>query len=356
MFRFLLCLLGILLALPLILLITFVFGTPITSSGVAYLIGYLLVVAGLIAAPWLRKADATLTFSGLLIMIAVACMRLILAKNAEGSSDLKMIELPSGKATRWVNYLVDEQDSILFGEAAMLRMGGVSSPEHENIASALHSAYSEIKATHTVFPSPFASTYLGFQNLSAFDVVIIEPEQEAPTKAGVIFLHGYMGNVTSQCWRIAQAVQKLGMVTVCPSTNWTGDWWTPPGEAMLRATFRYLREQGIEKIYLGGFSNGGVGVSRLAPKLALEGAPGGLFLIAGSTNGVEIKKTGLPVLVIQGAQDTRMPAAAARQFIAEVGASATYVELESDHFLIMKQPAFVQEAITAWLTKLEGDK
>ena len=57
----------------------------------------------------------------------------------------------------------------------------------------------------------------------------------------------------------------------------------------------------------------------------------------------------LPVLVIQGTQDERMPASSARQSVEALGDLATYVEIESDHFLIMKQSALVQEAIRAWL-------
>jgi pimeloyl-ACP methyl ester carboxylesterase len=70
-----------------------------------------------------------------------------------------------------------------------------------------------------------------------------------------------------------------------------------------------------------------------------------------NANGV--RATGLPVLVIQGTNDERIPVESARQFAAEIGERATYVELEADHFLIMKQPQQVQEAIRAWLEDQE---
>lgn len=349
MSRYLFCLLGIVLAFPAIVLVTIAFDTPITISGIAYLLGFLLAVAGLILAPLNHKVHLAVTFSGLMIVFIVACIRLILAGSAGSTLNLKMIDLPSGKGAHWTNYLVDEQDGVLFGEAALLRMGGVSLQEHKNIASAMHAAYSEFRAEQSVFPSPFASTYLGLQQPSSFDAIVIEPENEQPMKAGIIFLHGYMGNVTIQCWRIAQAVQDLGIVTVCPSTDWIGDWWTPQGEAIVRATFNYLHERGLQIMYLGGFSNGGVGTSRLAPKLAAEDKLSGLLLIAGVANVTEIKKTDLPVLVIQGTQDERMPVTAARQFVKELGNLATYSEIESDHFLIMKQSSLVQEAIRSWV-------
>jgi hypothetical protein len=48
-----------------------------------------------------------------------------------------------------------------------------------------------------------------------------------------------------------------------------------------------------------------------------------------------------------------MRAAQARQVAEEIGDSATYVELNGDHFLIMKQPKLVQDAIAKWLEKFE---
>lgn len=349
MSRYLFSLFGVLLAFPVIVVVIVAFHTPITVSGFVYLLGSAITAAGLIFAPLKRRIHLAVTFSGLSLILIVALVRLALAGSTTSASNLKMVELPSRNGTRWVNYLFDEQDTVLFGEAALRRMGGVSPQEHNHIASAMQKAYSELRATQRVFPSPFASTYLGLQNPSSFDAVVIEPKDEQLAKAGVIFLHGYMGNVTAQCWRIAQAVEDLGLVTVCPSTDWIGDWWTPRGEAILRATFDYLHEQGIQTIYLGGFSNGGIGTSRLAPKLATEENISGLFMIAGVTNTTKIIDTNLPVLVIQGTQDERMPASAARQFAEELGDLATYVEIESDHFVIMKQSALVQEAIRDWL-------
>jgi alpha/beta superfamily hydrolase len=162
-----------------------------------------------------------------------------------------------------------------------------------------------------------------------------------------------MGNVTAQCWEIAQAVGKFGATTVCPSTNWTGQWWQPEGEAILQATFRYLREQGIKEFYLGGFSNGGFGVSRLVSELGKESGLLGLFFINGVYDGLSIKETGLPVLIIQGAQDERVPAELVRPIAGAIGELGTYIEMEGDHFMIMKEPQVVQNAIVDWLDKRE---
>ncbi len=350
--RYLLCAVGVGLILPALGLIALVVVRPITISGAAYLLGYLLVAMGLILAPWRLKPHFVLGLSGLIVIVAVGGARIGLAHRE--SSTLKVIELPSTNHTRWLNSLLDEQDSVVFGEAVLYFLGGVTPHEDGAITSALSTAYAETQKENGVFPSPFLSTYLGFQRPAAFDAVVVEPTAAPKSPIGVVFLHGWMGNVTVQCWQMAQAVSKIGAVTVCPSTSWKGDWWTPDGEAIIQATFRYLLGRGIQRIYLGGFSNGGIGIGKLITALATEPALQGLFFIAGVSNGEAVRKTRLPVLVIQGTQDERMPVEAARRFVGEISPQATYVELEADHFLIMKQPHWVQEAISHWLEGQEN--
>lgn len=348
--RTLLFLLGILMAVPVLALTALALVTPVTISGGLYLLGSFLLVIGLILAPWQPKA-LLITLSGLIVILAVAGVRLSLVRNE--ATRLKVIVLPSAKGSRPVNTLIDERDSLLFGEALLHFIGGVSPGEHEDIVQGLSSVYREAKTANGIFPSPIVSTYLGLQNPAAFDAVVFEPTVTQPVLTGVIFLHGWTGNVTIQCWQIAQAMDGIEALTVCPSTSWIGNWWTPQGEATVRATFAFLRGRGIERIYLGGFSNGGNGVGSLIASLGAEPDLKGLFFIAGMRNANGVRATGLPVLVIQGTNDERIPVESARQFAAEIGERATYVELEADHFLIMKQPQQVQEAIRAWLEDQE---
>lgn len=353
--RYLICVLGIALAPTILALLIMAFALPITISGIGYLSGSVLLIAGLILVPWARRLSIVLIIAGAIAIASLACLRLILARQ-ETTANIRMITLPQGKEALWVNYLIDEQDSLIFGEALFHLIGGDSPKEHENIASELLAEYSALRSLQGLFPSPIVSTYLNLQSSAHFDVVIIEPEVNHPSEFAVVFLHGYMGNVTVQCWEIAQAVKIFGGVTVCPSTGWRGDWWQPQGDAILQTTFEYLRGRGVQRFYLAGFSNGGSGINRLAPKLKNETGLKGLIFIDGIHNSKDIRDTGLPVLVIQGAQDERMPATRARQIADEIGALATYVELNGDHFLIMKQPSLVQDAIAQWLEQFEERK
>jgi dienelactone hydrolase len=351
MLRYLLCLLGILLTLPLLALSVLALTLPTTISGIAYLLACLVTVIGLIIAPWEGRYSAVLTLTGILAIVVIAGVRLVLARQTEDSR-LTVVTLPQGKETRWINSLIDEQDLLVFGETIFHLIGGDSSREHEQITPAIQRSYADLKQTRQVFPSPVIGTYLGLQRPDAFDAAIIRPEVMRHPETAVIFLHGYMGNVTAQCWEIAQAVGEFGAITICPSAGWQGHWWEPAGEAILQATFRYLREQGIKTFYLGGYSNGGHGISLLVSELAKEDGLRGLFFIDGIDEGASIRATGLPVLIVQAAQDERVSAEWSRRHAAAIGEAGTYVEVEGDHFMIMKQPELMQNAITSWLERL----
>jgi pimeloyl-ACP methyl ester carboxylesterase len=353
MFRYLLFLLGVSLALPILAIISLSIGLPVTVSGIGYLLGCVLAAAGLILFPWAGRRATSLTIIGVIAVIFIAGMRLIRTWQ-NTSPNISVITLPQNKETRWINTLIDEQDSLIVGEALFHLSGGDSPNEHKGIATALHTDYSKMRATQPVFPSPFVSTYLNLQQPNHFDAVIIRPEMSHPPELALVFLHGYMGNVTAQCWEIAQAMRDFDAVTLCPSTDWKGDWWQPQGQAILQSTFEYLREQGIQNFYLGGFSNGGISIGRLASRLKDEKGLAGLILIDGFDNGLGLRELGLPILMLEGLQDERIPPALARQIAAEIGDLGTYLEVNGDHFLIMKQPALVQNAIIKWLKTQES--
>ncbi len=353
MFRYFLFLLGVGLALPILAVIVLSLGLPVTLSEVGYLLGCALTAAGLILTPWTGRNSVSITIVGILVLALVASVRLFIA-GQQTMPSINMVTLPQNKTTHWINYVIDEQDSLIVGERLLNLMGGDSPDEHRGIASALHTDYSEMQRTQRIFPSPIVSTYLGLEGANHFDAILVEAEINRPPKFALVFLHGYMGNVNAQCWEIAQAIKNFAAMTICPSTGWQGDWWGPQGKAILHATFQYLREQGIQRFYLGGFSNGGISIGRLTSQFKDESGIEGLIFIDGFANSAGVRDLGLPILVVQGVQDERIPAAGARQFAQELGDLATYVEMEGDHFLIMKRPKSVQFAIVNWLQTLES--
>jgi pimeloyl-ACP methyl ester carboxylesterase len=236
------------------------------------------------------------------------------------------------------------------GNVSPFAWGRSSLPrEDDQLVVALYRAYTTMRQEDATPLSPFLSTALAQQQPELFDTVVVEPPAPATPRTGVIFLHGFGGNFTLQCWLFAHAIQRRGIITFCPSVSWRGDWWTEPGKTTIVWVIDHLRRRGIERIYLAGLSNGALGVSRLAPQLSTQLA--GLVLISGADPDVDA--TPLPVLIIQGAQDERMPTSLAQRYADAAGSQATIHVLEGDHFLLAKHADVVRQIIAEWFAQQE---
>jgi predicted esterase len=334
---------GLIAAIPASILIALAFITPITPSGALYLFGLTVVVVGTISAPWRQTRRRGLVRAGLILLLVTAGARLLSPIN---NSVVKVIILPEGIRTSWLNDLFDEQDVTLFAERLLSLFGAISPDEDQNLLPAMQAAFAAMRDESGQTSSPFIRTYLRLQRPDSFDLVIVEPDAAQIPDVGVIFLHGYTGNFTMPCWVFAQDFRTINAVTVCPSVGWRGDWWTPDGEATVRTTLTYLHERGVNRIYLAGLSNGAVGASEMAGRIASDLA--GLILISGISS--DPADSGLPTLLIQGAHDTRMPADIMRAY---AGDDATYIELDSDHFMMLKQADAVYDSINTWLEHQE---
>ncbi len=339
--KFLLFLLGLILVLPLSVLSFLAFSVPITISGMFTLIGcWLVAVAGL-CAPWQKKYALGLGMIGVVLVLGVFTARSVLITR---SNTLELVTLPGERSGRLLTRLFDERDVVLFALPVARMLGLVTSQEYDGAPETFGQIYAEIAAAEGIVPSPFLTTYLLAQSPRHFDLLVLEPDVENPESA-LIFLHGFGGNFTLQCWLVGQAAQELGMLTVCPATRFDGYWWGKNGERTLEITLDYLKDRGVQQVFLAGLSNGGIGTSRLAPDLASE--IDGLILVSGADPGAE--PSGLPVLVIHATGDERIPVSTARRYAEQAGESGTYVEYEGDHFLLAKQADEVLPEIQAWL-------
>jgi pimeloyl-ACP methyl ester carboxylesterase len=240
---------------------------------------------------------------------------------------------------------------VLFGAQAAPSLGAISPSEKESLDLKFRRAFREMKAQAATPLSPFLTTYLNLQGPGRFDVVIAEPGSGTPPQNAIIFLHGFGGNFTVQCWLIAQAGEQIDALTVCPSTRVNGDWWSPQGQSILEETLTYLRQRGVERIYLAGLSNGAIGASRLAVKYKDNIV--GLILISGADPGAPIME--LPVLVVHGKYDERIPVSLMEQYVSAGGPHASYHLFEGDHFLLLKQADQVQAVIANWLKQQEAN-
>src|SRR4051794_16250889 len=229
MIRPLLLAFGTLAALPLLAVVALLPSTPITLVGALYLLGSILIVSGMISAPWWRGRSPTLALLGTTLILAIIVLRIVFPPSG---SRLILTSLPSQSGAQWLNRIFNEQDVVLFGARVGRQLGFISPAESNGLVPALVETYGQM---HEVTPlSPFLVTYLNQQHPSAFDVVIAEAAADMRPKRGIIFLHGYGGNFTLQCWLVAHAGERIGAITVCPSTEPSGNWWSPQGTAILQ--------------------------------------------------------------------------------------------------------------------------
>ncbi|HEX2906453.1 MAG TPA: hypothetical protein VHO69_06300, partial [Phototrophicaceae bacterium] len=323
-----------------LVLLGFTISTPITISGALYLVGASAAAVGGWRISWGYRKYRAILWLGLGLIIAVIAMRVLQPHDGQ----IKLLLLPEQSDRCGLNCIFDEQDTALFSTRILALIGGISPTEQNGLLEAMYRQYQAMAKVEPAAPSPFLRTYLNQQRPDAFDAVVIEPDNPT-THTGIIFLHGFTGNFTMPCWLFAQAARAAAGITVCPSVDWRGYWWTAAGKTTLRATIAYLHRRGVNRIYLAGLSNGAVGASKLADELTDDLA--GLILISGAS--ANAQDSGLPVLVLAGQNDERMPSDLLRTYADHLGTQATFVELPADHFMLVKNYDEVEKHITAWL-------
>jgi pimeloyl-ACP methyl ester carboxylesterase len=148
---------------------------------------------------------------------------------------------------------------------------------------------------------------------------------------------------------MAQAGDQINAITVCPSTGPIGAWWNPEGQTILRETIIYLHQRGVKRICLAGLSNGAIGASQLAHQFQQDVA--GLILISGADPNATM--TDLPVLLLHGKDDERIPVSLIEEYAWAAGDYASYHLFEGDHFLLLKQADQVQAVMVNWLREQE---
>jgi hypothetical protein len=289
-----------------------------------------------------------------LALVACVLLAILLTVRMVGAGGgmIRMITLPPGESSRLAGRLVDEQDLALAGTRLLGMKWGISPDEQTHLLPAMRQAYAAMRWDDAFSPSPVLDTLLGRQSAAAFDTLVVEPRAESrafvPIKFGVVFLHGYGGSTTLECWLVASAARAIGALTVCPASDFTGNWRGETGEKILRATLDYLHGRGIERIFLAGLSNGAVGATALAPRFA--SALQGLILISGAP--ASGQNAGLPTLVVHGSRDTVTPVEAARSFVARTRAS--FAGFDGGHFVLLVRRAEVRETLINWLMHQAG--
>ena len=301
-----------------------------------------VVVVGVVTSPFRGRRLRGLTWAGLVGVAVVLGARVVVADDGE---HLRAVPLPEGgRGGRIVDRLVEEQDVVLSAAPLLGSLRMIPRGEGEGLTGALQTEYARMRGAEGAAPSPFASTVLGLDGPDAFDVLLHEA-QGARGSVAVVFLHGYGGSFALPCWEVAAAAARVGMETACPSVGPRGDWWTPRGERIARETVRWVRGRGATRVVLAGLSNGGIGASRLAPRLRRE--IDGVVLLSGAAPVAPPR--GLPVLVVHGRQDRMTSASVATRYARRAGRHGTLVLLPGDHFVLVHRAEQIQARLAEWL-------
>ncbi|HEY1956647.1 MAG TPA: alpha/beta hydrolase [Polyangiaceae bacterium] len=314
--------LGVLLLLFLVPLALFVLSGPPSASGAAYVLAPVVLASALVVPERLTKRVA---LAGLALLILPAIWRIAFTKH--------------GGDVRVVDRVIEERDLSVDASRVIARTHFMSDPDVPLLPDAMRSAYDDMEREQGSLPSPVVATYAGLERSGASDTI----EFDHDGSDAIVFLHGYAGNFTLSCWLFARAAARAGMATSCPSTSWRGDWWTTPSERIVRDTIASLRSRGKKRIFLAGLSNGGIGASRLAPRLRREIA--GLVLVSGAAP--DAAAPGVPTLVVQGRRDAQISASVAYAYAQRAGAE--YDQLDDGHFALLVDRERAAHVIAEWL-------
>ena len=321
--------LGILIALVAFPLSILSVTTPVSTIGFIYVVGTVITIGGMMTAPS-RVHD--------LRGMIVACG--IRIATAGHSASISMSR--GDDDTPLLDRLLPESDVATTSARAVILAGILPANDTRNLVPTLRDSFAKMDAGEGPYPSPILRTSLGLQTKSGYDVIeIVSPSPQ--THDAVLFLHGYGGNFTLQCWAVARASKIANATTFCPSTRLWGDWWRGDGPAIVDDMLKKLEARGFDRILLAGLSNGGLGASALAPKFAKRIV--GLLLISGAMTGAPA--AGVPTIAFEGSRDGMMPPSVVKNYAEKTGAS--YVELDGTHFLLLEKLDVITPKMAAFM-------
>ncbi|MBI3945509.1 MAG: prolyl oligopeptidase family serine peptidase [Armatimonadetes bacterium] len=187
----------------------------------------------------------------------------------------------------------------------------------------------------------------------------IVPRRGGACRATLLFLHGSAGSFSIYWYALAPLARAHGIAVICPGFGF-GEWQRPRGvETAMAALEDACRRYSLdpERVFLAALSNGGRGATRIVA--AHPGRFRGVALIsavleeepvrAGVTEGAW---RGLPVLVLHGSADDRVPWPETETLVGQARAGGASVSQRvfpgEDHFLFLSQREQVLSKVARW--------
>lgn len=304
---------------------------------------------------------------------SVALIAIVLAVAARGAVDGGAVKSATFRAragrTLAFSDLLPEIDQVDLGISVARALDPLLDAQHADHArSVALPIYREMLAQPadygalpSAMPFAYADVFYGGDNGAGQTFVYAPPHGEGEKLGALIFAHGSAGNFMSyiHVWRALADAERV--VIICPTFGF-GDWGKDEGLALLKDALAYAASDAFpvdqpidpKRIFLAGLSQGGAGVTRVAPELASKLA--GVILISPVLDHAALADArwkDLRVLVLEGEEDERVPRAYVERGVRDLertGATVTF-ELFSgeDHFLFFSKRTEVLAKIGAFI-------
>ncbi len=250
--------------------------------------------------------------------------------------------------------LVPEVDQFTLGGHVLVIDPALDRPKRARLRGLFQAIYGDMRsdpdfvqagstmsfAYRDVFGLPSRSDHL----------YLLLPEGPGPHPTA-LFLHGSLGNFKGYQWVLKDLAERCGVAIVSPDFG-AGSWNLPEGLRVIQRTLAWMEAQPelrVGPMPLMGLSNGGRGVSRAALEWPERWT--GLVYFSGVIEPSltpDIAALDLPVMVLDGGADARIPKAYTDQAVAHLDQLDRRTWRDEDHFLFFSEPqAMVDHAARA---------
>jgi hypothetical protein len=309
----------------------------------AWMVVYVLFDLGcfwLVGSP--RRARILLGLGAALLCVLVGLRHAKSFPTGLGSA----VQLPANTPGRWVGRLGEEAD---LGPMMVTAFGDFGAFRGEDVMHArpyLKQDYRRMRADADFAPVPstLAANMLGLTSPTSIETLVFNPPAEGRAERAIIFLHGAGPLYKLPCWMLARRMPDA--MIVCPSVGLRGEWSHPDSTATFQTVLSWTRERATA-VYAIGWGTGGHGLLRLLNGNAL-GHVSGIVLVSGYDENYfdDVRRSGLPILILRGEQDIRTPA-----FRVDGLAGLTRVrnlEMPGDYFVFYEQEEVVLEEVDSF--------
>jgi pimeloyl-ACP methyl ester carboxylesterase len=309
----------------------------------AWMAVYVLLDLGcfwLVGSP--RRARVLLGL-GLALLVAVVGLRHLKSYPTGLGS---VVRLPANAPGRWIGRLGEEAD---LGPMMVTAFGDFGAFRGEDVARArpfLKQDYRRMRADTDFAPVPstLAANMLGMTSPTGIETLVFNPPPEGRADRAIIFLHGAGPLYKLPCWMLARRMPDA--MIICPTVGLRGEWLHPDSAATFQTVLSWARERS-SAVYAIGWGTGGHGLLRMLNGNSL-GHVSGMVLVSGYDENYfdDVRRSGLPILILHGEQDNRTPA-----FRVDGLAGLDRVrnlEMPGDYFVFYEQEEVVLEEIDSF--------